>query len=261
MVEEKYYELMNKLIDGESSPAEEEELRRYLDRNPEAQTAYRELLSLTENLNRTEEVEPPPALMSDIMSGIRKRSHPAPARYNGFIAYIGLIFSRNPVIRYGISFATGLLAGILILGVYSDLGTESVTKSDVYGTMLPGHVVSSLRDGAKFDIHSPGIAGSVVFQYTSDLIVGRIELHSEMPAELVLRFPPESLSVHALHHTLVSNPSIILDQSSLIISHTGDGIYTVFFSDSINYTGPVHVTLSAGGSQLAEKMLIIRERR
>ncbi|MEK7749053.1 MAG: hypothetical protein AAB269_03230, partial [Bacteroidota bacterium] len=82
MIPDKYFELMNKEIDGTSTKAESAQLKKYLQQHSEARKMYQSLRSLTQRLYQVQLVEPPGYLqktIANIVSGA-----PSPTTHRSF---------------------------------------------------------------------------------------------------------------------------------------------------------------------------------
>ena len=125
MLDEKYEELLHRVVDGEASPAEAAELRAYVARLPEAQVYFEDVQKLLRVLQTVRDVEVPADLQRDIVEATRRRtSTPRPgARARGWQAPLSQVreaLRARSAATFGLGFASGTALVALVLGGLSD---------------------------------------------------------------------------------------------------------------------------------------------
>jgi hypothetical protein len=131
-------ELINREIDGETTPDESSELRTHLARDPESQAYYEDLRKVAGWLKRVPPVDAPsslkPAIMSEVrVRGLVQKTTPAGASRRPFLERWfggGLLF--RPA--YAWSAAAGFVAGFLVF-VLLQGGLGNLDRSEISGTM------------------------------------------------------------------------------------------------------------------------------
>jgi hypothetical protein len=131
-------QLMNRVLDGEASPAESDRLRRALESRPDLKAEYEKLGRAVAAMDRLGMEEPPTSLKQDVMRAVRAKS--APQRGSaGWLGSLTLLLGGGSGIRYGASFAAGAAAAVLAVTLLTGnltnrLGLDSRSMS---GAMLP----------------------------------------------------------------------------------------------------------------------------
>lgn len=139
-----FFDLINREIDGDISPAESDELRSIAAANPDSKRQLDTLRNLVLDVESIPEVAPPPGLRDEILASIRARQPqvqpPEAPRSRGPEDLVGRLaaFRRAPMIRYALAIAAGFVFGFVLYPIVGGLnrGTRFDTR-DVAGTMAP----------------------------------------------------------------------------------------------------------------------------
>jgi len=188
MLDQRITELINAGIDGELGPQEHKELEAVLASSPEAVAFRLELLELDNVFHNMPEMDPPPALASNILEQVQLPARQKPFNFLGFMAGF------NPVAG-GLAFAAGLL---LAVGFY-ETGSRKVTQQDtinMVGTMVasdPVRVPGQGEDRLLLDLD--GLSGAVSLNVHENGRVLELDLDSDQVIEIVIGLGQAGLAV------------------------------------------------------------------
>lgn len=176
MLEERTLNLINADVDGELTPAEQQQLDSILETSAEARAMRAELLKLSNLLNGMPEQAPPQDLTSRIVGQL------APRRAVTRFSLSSLFASFQPVTT-GLAFAAGLL---LTVGFY-EMSPQSVSSLDtagMVGTMVAGqgNGLNLLENDLYFS--SDDFSGKVSLSENNGLYVLNFALDSTDPKEI-----------------------------------------------------------------------------
>jgi len=179
-------ELMHLDVDGRATPAERDELRTALARDPRAREDYRRLFEVVQALNRLPAVDPPGRLRAEILSRLgaeltgRRRQSRGGRR------------SAAAWLPFGYAVAAGLLIGIV--GTLWAAGHPLLSGSpdQAAATMAP------VPAGAQvLPIAGPGISGTGSVQANGDATRVAIEFEADGPVEVELRVVRDGRTVYS----------------------------------------------------------------
>jgi len=183
MLEERTLNLINADVDGELTPAEQQQLDSILETSAEARAMRAELLKLSNLLNSVPEQAPPDGLSSRILTQL------APRRA---FSLASLFESFQPVTA-GLAFAAGLL---LTVGFYemSPQGRTSGDAASMVGTMVAGQNsgLNLLENSLYFS--GDDFSGSVSLSENNGLYVLNFDLDSTDRREIKVGLDQTGLS-------------------------------------------------------------------
>jgi hypothetical protein len=255
MIHERYLELMNKELDGETSSDESTELRRYLESNAEARTYYAELCSFVEVFGEAGEVQPPGNLEQRILCSINERRALEEVQREK-TSRLSNIFS--PRKKLGLAFAAGIAAGLVILLViYRALPeSSSLRMKDLYGTLAERETAArSMVSAEPVDFNLSEVSGTASVKYLDDACIAALELTSTREIEVVISLPEEGVLEN--FNSRQCAPSAIQSVGgNITLRTTGRCGFTVTFRDSRNAHPPVNVRIFADGAPIFDKTIV-----
>ena len=201
MLEQQTLNLINADIDGELSPAEQQQLDDILESSSEARAMRTELLKLSNLLDGVPEQSPPSGLSENILNQL------IPPRLSPKLALQKLLSSFQPATA-GLAFAAGLL---LTVGFYEmSPGRGTVTDSaSMVGTMVSGQGsgMNLLESNLRFS--SDGFSGTVSLSESNGLYVLNFDLESENPEEIVVGLERTGLSFGGFAETPGGSDTVV----------------------------------------------------
>ena len=172
------WELLHREVDGETTDREAAGLRERLASERELREAYEALTGVGRALSEVGLVDPPPALVADVMREVKRGS--GTAETTGGLRLLGSWVRQQPALALAASLAVGLLAGLLVTG----RGLVPMDGSAVSGTLLPpGHLATlPLVDEARLE--GTGLSARAATRHGRGAVVVETELLSGGPVAL-----------------------------------------------------------------------------
>ena len=184
MIPEKFILLMNGEIDGVNSPEETAELETYLDRDPAADTYFRELRDTVGIFDEVQELTPPAGLRERILGAVDDEVQPAPVYRLSFRDR----WRRHFRPGYAFAGAAGIILGMLVL--YSFGPADWGSGKDPNGWFRGSQLVYSGEAGSLEPVlfQAEGVDGAIRAGVLEDGLLIDLELDSTGPAGLALHF-------------------------------------------------------------------------
>jgi hypothetical protein len=192
MIEDRFIELIQKVIAGLASPEEQDEFEAYIQENEEARNLCRQLAETSRLLDEVPPVKPSVGLKKRIMDSMDFRRYapsPAPARRPPFFRWIF-----TPKLRLAYAFALGVLIGFLTYSQFvSDVTPVYVADGrQPYGTAGLTTAESSIEVGSVQVDRAEAVGTLRLWRFEYLLIVesdltteGDVEIHIEYAAALM----------------------------------------------------------------------------
>jgi len=227
MIDKNIIELINKEIDKTISPDEKEKLNQYLEENPDANVLFTELLKTEHMLDKMEDKTPSPNLKERILNAIDYNLYSNKKMNWKITGYLASIFSGSRT-KYAVSFALGMIAGLIILTVvfynstfqnelenYNTSGTIGLHKSGIVQTV---------------DILSEDISGRVDVSKVNNFYGFDIKLNSQDKYRLLIEFDSANLSLDNFSLNDLNSVSLEKGPDYVQISGSQDLDYFLSFS-------------------------------
>ena len=250
MLEKKVYELLNREVDGTTSPKEKERLRALLERSAEARKTLEDLRQLTAVLRSQPHIDPPSYLKTRILNSLKpppvRQSRQAlfAARLQDFIRPLRL----RPVYILSGSAVTAVVLFFLITGTPSDTST-------LVGTMGPAPEAAASAD---FDF--PRLHGTLRTDMAGELAQTTISMDSEEAVDLIMEFPESSLQFENFRALNGAGTSLAIHPGELRLTNAGSNTVTLVFR--IRSADPVllKTTIVSRGSIIAQRILTLEQK-
>jgi hypothetical protein len=254
MNEDKYFELMNKVIDGEASEHEKKTLSDYLASHPKAAKQYAELKGAAKALDEAGLMKPPVDLKQKVMSSISRDLHHARSGA-GIISRLFAGMRTGAGARYACTFVAGAAFGILILALITGVTkTGWLDNSDLYGTAI------LKRGGGSFEITGENhfkvgeSAGVIAARANYRTAIAKIEIESINAADLILRFDQRELGFVSFGQDEEMQGTCEVGADSVAFSHSGSNVYTVVLKKRIECGSYFELTINSDGEEYSTKM-------
>jgi hypothetical protein len=248
-------ELINREIDGLNSPKESEELSEYLARDRDAAFLFEDLKRVSTIVGGAEPVEPPRNLRANILNSIDPKRYAEKRRLNPLTILVNFLPQRASL-RYALVFSFGIVLGVVIYGLLSDLGKQgSVESTTLYGTMRLDRASEAFEPADNLEISLQNVQGSVSTKHGRGLVSVELALQSQQEVETVLQFDPHSLSFVGLQQLDYTGNNINIGGNAVQVRNTGDNKYVFFFSEKAQSPKPMDFKILSSGSLLYEKAL------
>ncbi len=254
MLDQRIVELINAGIDGELSSSERRELEAVLDSSPEAVTYRVELLELNNVFHHIPELDPPPALVRNILDQVQ-----LPAKRK-FFKLPSPLTGLNPVAG-GLAFAAGLVLAVVIYENDSRNVPQQDTVSMV-GTMVASDQlkVTGEEDRLLFDLD--GLSGTVTSILGENGQTLEFKLESNKSVEIEIDLEQAGLVVIGFAQDDLGNGNFIetleLLGGTMRMVHQGSHHFVVFLRqlpDSKNHGKDIRIGISQDGQRVYEGTL------
>ncbi len=252
MIDERYIELMNGEIDGENSPEESDELKRYLESSPEAHSYFEGLRQLEHIFEEAKNKLPPEQVRQNILSSIYEKKQGLEKK--GALAAIFYFFKKRPSRRFVYAFAGGIIFGLCLWAIILQF-VPKVTSPDLdklYGTFAIMEGEKSLFTSQPIVFKFSEISGSVRIRYAKEKVFAELKLLSHSEIQIVfqhdhhIRFEGLSVAGSGAYQTTIKD-------SETRLIHNGNRDYLLMFDDRYHTMSPIHFRIFADGEQLFEE--------
>ena len=242
MISKKTSDLINRDIDGRTTPEEHDRLKKVLATDPEMREFLDELRTLSGELARTRRLDAPATLKPSIMRSI---AHPT-SKHERKLSFFFLSesFLRKSSLRLGLAFSGGLALGILIFALVTGVSTSpSARDGDLSGTILFHNAIGTLTPGNTIEVNHGIVRGAIMTSQGQGLSLVRIRLSGAKDLSAEFSFDPSALRVEAFSP---SRPGeIMFSAREGKITVTGGTIddVGVLFASPGTISGNVHVRI------------------
>jgi hypothetical protein len=254
-------ELINREIDGLNSPKETEELRGYLAHDHEATLLYDDLKRVSAILDGAEPVEPPRNLRANILNSIDLKRYAEKRRLNLVVTVLNFLPQRGSL-RYALVFTFGIVLGVVIYGLLSDLGKQGpVENTTLFGTMRLDRATEAFDPADNAEISLQSVQGSISTKHGKGLVSVELALQSQQEVETVLQFDPHALSFVGLQQLDYTGNAIDIGGNAVHMRNNGDSKHILFFNEKAQSPRPLDFKILSSGSLVYEKALSTRKKR
>ena len=227
-IKQKYIDLINAEIDGVISDRDQARLDKFVAGNEEARALRDELRSLRDDLGAIEPLAPPPDIRHAVMREIRSESTSGEHGVSDFLANVfGL-----PFVRYGVSFAAGVLVAVMILS--SDQASRHAFNdvTDLVGTMSDIEIGGTFSRADSMDLTLNELAGTVSLNASGPLMVLDFDLASEDPVEIVATFDDRDIWFNGFAQLESQGTSVASARGSVTVRMEGQRRYAVYLHNA-----------------------------
>jgi hypothetical protein len=267
---------MHAEMDGASSPEESDELRRYLDSDPEARRHYDELREVGRIMASAERVSPPAGLRESVMETVAELARRAQAQARtdahrsgsgmrvalprGRRPRIGLAsrvrewMAPAPRLRYACAFAAGLVVGIALFTVLVLTVPPMVPgeRSLLYGALGMGAGCAATSEPVSFEAQDASGRASVLYCAASVLVELDLSSRSDLLVEIVF---DERVDFDGFRALQSGDHSVTVAGNSVELTHSGDRSYELMLTDDTESRLPVRMRVVSGDRLLLEETL------
>jgi hypothetical protein len=260
MVDDKYTELINKEIDGVSTPEESAMLKEYLGKNPDAEKHFRELRRTCELIEELEPIEPKPSMKNRVMNSIDPNRY-VPKKKSGFLRSAFAYSHGRPGPRLAWAFSFGLVIGFL---AYSVLSGDLDFKQGIDGRNMHGTIgFGQGRDWKLLDeipVVLPGIEGSIVAYRSRDITGVHVDL--EASEEIALHIRSRDDDPLFSYAQPVGTGDIVLqsEETHTSIRSRGHQTYRLFFISTRREGGALDIEIMQQGKVLLSGVISLNPR-
>lgn len=245
MIEPTWEELVQREIDGENGPGDSARITQVMASHPDLRARYLEMQGAARALREMKEVEPPSGLTDDVLHAIRRQVASPPP---GWLGTLRAAFGRQPALRYGFTFASGLAAAAVLVALAGQSPPlAGLDRSQLTGTILSDHRLDGLETVDRQLFALEGVRGEAVTKRGRDLVVAEVQIDSRRPIDVVVEFDGNVLSPLGFERSMGSGTDLVVDAGQVRVRHTGEGRYVLVLAVSERTPSPLRLKLTGEG--------------
>lgn len=248
MIDERIEDLMWQKIDGSISEKDQADLDAHLNEHPTDKAHFDELASMSTLLDSADDVEPPTDLRQRIESAvdwdIYPQEHATSFDWRAF-------FTPWWNLRIAAAAAIGIILGIIVYPtiIYKLDPSLALVKDGLGGTMVSSNASTLV-------LESDGIAGEVTLRRGQDTAITDMQITSDREIEIALEYAGISTLLRAQVDQNTPLGNILVDGSTVRVTHNGSGRYYAVFSPVASSDVPLRVRIYADGKVLLEEQIL-----
>jgi len=240
--------LVHKEMDNEISPDEKRRLRQYIQDHPEAEVFYREMHTAIGLLDKLEEKMPPDHLSRKIFENLNIRSHQP------------IVHQTKPKIwdysriRYALSFAAGILLGIIIFSIgKTTLGLNPLSSSNGLKGTMGVFRQENWTKVQEFPVQLPQIEGDLIVNSTQNAAEVIFRQSSSIPTTISLQ--PRHLVFRGTLPARSEKITLELQDSKVLGNTSGSGTTRFFFQITDPAQAVLTVKISVATGEIFQKSI------
>lgn len=246
-IESERSELIQRSVDGATTPEEEARLRGLLAGSEAARSEYEQLRRIANALDESANSEPPPAIKANILREIESRvaaRTEAVGPRPGFLAAIAgrLRAASWPKPAYALAggIAFGMVAFAMMVSRSGlEVASESTSTAPLSATILPVPHDASFEavDRARFSLQ--GVRATAETKSSGRLLLADLEIESRGEVTVSVAFGDEALRLIGLERQRPQAAQITESAGGVRFKHEGNDRYRLCFepaTDAINET-------------------------
>jgi hypothetical protein len=245
MTEERFWELVNRELDGELTPAEREEMTAALGSDPRWQTLRTELVDVDKLLARQGEVEVPEGFATGVMTRIPNRRQAVSVSSRIKAGWQALCDDLS--YRYVYTFASGAVVGAAILALvlaYTPSGVP-LSERDLTGTIYREPGGDDTEQIAYSPIETEPLHGSLEVTRTLDRVTAVLAMNSHQSVDLRLFFRSAQMSLTDFSRIGDTDYPILMNANGLQTTFDGEARYDIVWARTSSDTATIRIELYA----------------
>jgi hypothetical protein len=254
--EERFWELVNREVDQELTPSEEQELENCLANHPQWAIRRAELAELTKIMSGSEEGEVPADMKGNILKALPGRTSHRSAvmvfrpSIRGIWSGLGL--------RYVYAFSGGAVVGACLIALVIRTGpaTFPIDNGNLTGTIVLGSLNDKLTKVNRMTIDQGIASGSIDVAVSDQLVVMRLELVSDLPVELTVEFEQDAMVMTGFNRSGNDDTPIAIGEHGVGLTHTGTVRYDLIWTKIGTDSTTIRVKLLADELIYDQKLVI-----
>ncbi|MFQ5708882.1 MAG: anti-sigma factor family protein [bacterium] len=261
MIAKKYFELINKEIDGVNSPDDTKQLKEYLAQHPEAEHFYQALTKLSKMLLQVHDVNPSPNLKKRIFNAIPWDKYAIKKQRRKSLKSLLPAPRFRLSFNYVYAFSAGLILGVIGYALLSHSLQKNARLdfSHLTGTLLVDESLNSLEPVERVSLDLPGTSGTFELKRGRGVIVAELRLNAHQQVENVLAFDQHDLAFAGFGHMTGGPVAVDADSGHVRLSYRGDQEYILVFNDKLSTPTPLNLKIFSAGILRYEKTFLTEE--
>lgn len=235
MIDRKYIELMNKEIDDVITEDEKKALHNYLSGNDDAKQYYNELRLTNDYLDALPEPEPSENLKKYIVNSIDFSRHSVSENRKNFWSFLYL-----PKFKYAYIFTAGIIAGIIILSIYTNTFNYKDTDNSTSGTIGVENIKPEMIK--EIPLKFSDITGKIELVKTGNNFAVDANFNSSQKFDFVIKYGTD-IEFKSVNPKSASDIEFSNGENSIKTSSQGVQQYSFLFSKSGDKVSSIHIQL------------------
>lgn len=230
-IEQETIDLINTEIDGTISAEERASLDRLLAESAEIRALRDDLRRVCAGLDNLAPLDPP-AELADIILQRTQKSSGTVAGDRGIAEWLAGIFN-IPAVRYGLSFATGVIVTFSLIS--SDQASREAFDdvTSLVGTMSADRgETGPLTTEDSLSLALSELAGSVDLKSSGSMMILDFDLISEHPVEIVATFDDRDIWFNGFAQLESQGTSVAAASGRVTVRMEGQRRYAVYFHNA-----------------------------
>jgi len=240
--------LLQRDVDGETSPEERTALHRRLRAEPELRAAHERLLDVKRRLAGVRLVDPPVDLRRYVLRAVRRA--PAPGE-GGWRSWLAPLLARRPAFALASTLAVGVVGGVLLAGLLTGGPMPAVDESSVAGTVLPGGLPRELPVVDRLRLEGAGLRAEAHARREAGLVVAELVIEPPGAAEVILDAEGSGLRTRGFEAGDGLPPGgAILEPGGAYIAQAPPGRYRLVLAATGSGSGEIRIRLHSPDGQV-----------
>lgn len=247
MIDDKILELMNREIDKANPEKESAELKKYLDKNPEAKQHFQELVKLSNMLEKIPNIDPPTDMKMNIMNSIDPNKYAGKIKQPGLFQILTEFFLIRPKLRVATTFAIGAAFGLVLFAV-SDMyrGTDSpLNQSHLSGTIMFEKELDEFTTIESKTIESEYISGTFELKRSGTDLLADIIINSKVPVRIALGFDNNHTVFKGFNQLAYTYSGVNITDTEISWEHFGNNRFLINLEDITIVESVVRLSISS----------------
>ncbi|MHC1706508.1 MAG: anti-sigma factor [Bacteroidales bacterium] len=258
MNEKKLIQDIYRLLDGEVSPGERDDIERYIAEHPEAEKLYRQCEKISRQLEMLPQEEADPYLKSAVMNKINTRQQSQEKKSLG-LRFVQDFWHR-PAFKLSYIFIAGVVTGFLVLTILKIDFTSSVKKDNLKGTFSSPRSFENLKVAEALQFENSQVKAVCNVRYSQNFVEIHLELTSENMLTSIFEFNTENFSVYNIQPLLVNvQSSSLIASNSVNLNTIGNNKYVIQLYNKKPHSNDIVFRLVQEGQQIYQNTVTINK--
>jgi|GEM_PF-1865693 hypothetical protein len=259
MKEKKLIKDIYRLLDGELSPEERDELERYIAQNPEAARLFNQCNIAKKQLESLPEIEVDPEIKAGILDRVYAQQ-PSPQNKVTTGSYIQEAWQR-PVFKFGFVFVAGLFLGFFVFSYFkTDMFQAARDTEKMKGTLTSPRSFEELKVADILTFENQQVKAVCNARYSPEFVEIHLDLTADQMITSILEFEINDFSLYNIQPLQVNHQSTTLVASnSLNINAIGSNTYKILLYNKKTHTQEIGFRLVQNGQEIYRNSITVNQ--
>lgn len=260
MIDETYFDILNKVLDNTATLEEKQSLTKYMNAHPEETIGCREILEFDKKAKSAAQIDPPADLKDKILKNIDCEKVKVEEKHkNNYITEIKTVRQNNKI-NHIFTFATGLAAGIclFLFGFNYFTGSSFDGNNQSSGSLLIYEDLEQLSSVSQESFDIEMASGSIRLKNTGNIAILEYQITSQDNTELHISYNTEHFKFMGFTQEYKQDNQLITENNEIVLSQSGQNHYLLFFKRLANNTESISYEIIADGDSMAGKIITDR---